>query len=145
MWVARDIDGSLQIFNQLPVREGDLGIWNVNPTAHLYNNVSFLSPEFFPSLDWEDDPIRVLISRKTNVLKKKQIDAERAVLWAARDIDDALYIYSHKPTRLRQGFWDLPDPDMNNVTNTILEVEMELLPNLKWENEPVKIELVRCG
>ena len=58
MWVARDKDGSLAVFNdpQPPTRQVCNGHeeWD----GH---NFMYIDPSLFPNLKWEDEPIEVSI------------------------------------------------------------------------------------
>jgi hypothetical protein len=55
-------------------------------------------------------------------------------IWVARDKDDKLYLYIHKPYKYKDKW--LVDTDNANY----LELENDLYPNVKWsDHEPLKI------
>ena len=59
MWVARDEDGSLWLFQTKPVRNFDN--WN---TEDFVSDFMKIDPTLFPDLKFEDEPIEVELARK---------------------------------------------------------------------------------
>lgn len=55
-------------------------------------------------------------------------------MWVARDKDGTLIMFHEKPIR-RIDYWG---PSDDNEVFTITE---GLFPNLKWEDEPLEVEL----
>lgn len=57
--------------------------------------------------------------------------------YVARDQDAGLFFYPHKPTRKARGigYW------ANQSTDKDYLIPTEMFPNLKWEDEPIKVEL----
>lgn len=66
MWVARDKDGRLQLFEGHPIKEVEKGEWNYysifsdfRPEWEHDFSVKLLNRELFPELTWDDEPIEV--------------------------------------------------------------------------------------
>lgn len=77
-------------------------------------------------------------------------------MWVARDSNGDLFLYKTKPERVytevdlfshkttpervyRRGYWEAP-VDINNDVSC--EIFNDLFPNLKWEDEPIEVELI---
>lgn len=58
MWVARDKDGTLNLYLIKPIRDVEEGIWHTDDWE--YPESEFLSIyNIFPDLKWEDEPLEV--------------------------------------------------------------------------------------
>lgn len=59
-------------------------------------------------------------------------------IWIARDADGALYLYRHKPTKLRgaKRFIDKKDPAF-----FISKLDKDLFPEVTWGNSPKKLKV----
>lgn len=60
-------------------------------------------------------------------------------MWIARDKNEGLWLYIAKPQRSEMGEWwnvSLKEYDC-------LKINGELFPELRWEDEPIEVELVR--
>ena len=59
-WVARDEDGDLRIYREIPKRSKREGMWDGN-IAQIVP-----SPLLFPDLTWESDPepVEIILKRK---------------------------------------------------------------------------------
>lgn len=90
MWVVRDKDGKLKLFNDKPVRDWSWEDWEHTekceywcrdtdkyPPVHygsltsLYDpnyQVTFLDSELFPDIEWEDEPLEVVLSKKSDAV-----------------------------------------------------------------------------
>lgn len=55
LWVARDKNGELYLYNEKPERYNDSGVWCACGICSKSDN------NLFPGLTWEDDPIEVEI------------------------------------------------------------------------------------
>jgi hypothetical protein len=55
-------------------------------------------------------------------------------LWVARDRDGLLLLYSETPKR-RDSYW--------YTQEEAFYISIDLFPNLKWEDEPMEVELVK--
>ena len=55
-------------------------------------------------------------------------------LWVARDKNGFLFAYEDKPTR-----WDILKEWL--AEKFLFSIENSFLPNLKWEDEPIEVEL----
>ena len=55
-------------------------------------------------------------------------------LWVARDKNGFLFAYEDKPTR-----WDIRKEWL--AEKFLFSIENSFLPNLKWEDEPIEVEL----
>lgn len=66
-------------------------------------------------------------------------------MWVARDKDWALALFTHKPKRNYTGQWqpityeEVPDDDFTTID--WMELNPNLFPDLKWEDEPIEVEL----
>lgn len=58
MWIARDKDNSLWLYNEKPIRNEEENDWS--PTDIV---VGALDTNMFPELRWEDEPIEVELTR----------------------------------------------------------------------------------
>lgn len=57
-------------------------------------------------------------------------------MWVARDKDGTLCVYPYaKPMRIADGWIDLYE--------RIIIIDKEKFPDLRWEDEPIEVELVR--
>ena len=63
MWVARDSDGELALFEKKPHRCNHPR-WEVESWYSLSGNFIDLDPKLFPYLTWNDEPIEVELLRK---------------------------------------------------------------------------------
>ena len=62
MYVARDKDGDLCLFNARPVKIDDRGYWQTSKTS---NDWIKLYPSLFPEVKWEDEePTEVELVKK---------------------------------------------------------------------------------
>ena len=57
-------------------------------------------------------------------------------MWIARDKDGCLYLYEHKPTKLRGADRFIDKKDRNGY---VLHIERELYPEVTFENSPVEL------
>lgn len=66
-------------------------------------------------------------------------------MWVARDKDGELYLYSDKPERYNtdEPFWGIPKSQTIEKDNEFRAFILPsvLFPDLKWENEPIEVEL----
>lgn len=53
-------------------------------------------------------------------------------MFVARDKDNSLYLYYTKPTRINEEW----------VADDGFLINSELFPELKWEDEPIEVELL---
>lgn len=67
LWVARDKDGSLYMYDGYPVR--DVDVWDVGGDQPADSAEIFA--ELFPELTWDDEPIEVNLIRAPKIIKKK--------------------------------------------------------------------------
>ena len=128
MWLARDLTRELWLYTHKPVRVDDC--WrlpNLPPDAPA-DMLSFFE-DWFPGLDWEDEPVEIEFKR----------GLQNSSLWAARDQDGEIWVYSRKPDRCTEC-WDLED---KSPEDNMAEIYMGLFPDLKWEDEPIEVEIVR--
>lgn len=63
MWVARDKDGSLWLYNEKPTREEKSSCW-INKSSITNEGIGTLQLTMFPDLKWEDEPIEIELIRK---------------------------------------------------------------------------------
>ena len=61
--------------------------------------------------------------------------------YLVRDKDDYAAIYSVKPIRGNNEWFDGNHPDNANKSTCILSFSEFMFPDLKWEDEPVKVEI----
>lgn len=62
MWIARDKDGTLILFNNKPIKDEESGIWiTINEDQSLIDQQwHIIKKEWFPEVKWEDNmPIEV--------------------------------------------------------------------------------------
>lgn len=59
-------------------------------------------------------------------------------MWVAREKSGRLFLFTNKPIRHEKcpGLWV-----NDNVITPIMEIDPSLFPNLKWEDEPLEVEL----
>ena len=63
-------------------------------------------------------------------------------MWAARDKNEELHLFLIKPERCNEeGVWDTGDWEYPESESLL--VYSDLIPNLKWEDEPVEIGIYR--
>jgi hypothetical protein len=56
-------------------------------------------------------------------------------MWVARDEDGELVLHNFYPERGVQGWWESDGDDLEIVSN--------LFPSLKWDDEPIEVEIVK--
>lgn len=66
MWIARNKDGKLQLFEGHPTKEVEKGEWNYytifsdfRPEREHWFSSKILDRGLFPNLTWEDEPVEV--------------------------------------------------------------------------------------
>lgn len=60
-------------------------------------------------------------------------------MWIARDKDDSLWLYNEKPVRNEEeNDWTISSP----TDNAVGKLYSTMFPELKWEDEPVEVDLV---
>lgn len=57
MWIARDKDNSLWLYNEKPVRNEEGNYWTISSVTD--NTVDALHSTMFPELKWEDEAMEV--------------------------------------------------------------------------------------
>jgi len=62
MWIAKDIDGSLYVYENKPERDGYL--WYVRHGTYFELHKSLISQSLCENLKWNDDPIEIEIEIK---------------------------------------------------------------------------------
>ena len=65
-------------------------------------------------------------------------------MYVARDKDGVLHVFNNQPTRQypykgsdKCGWW------FESTTYTQMPISTDLFPELRWEDEPIEVELVR--
>lgn len=59
-------------------------------------------------------------------------------MYVARDEDGSLYLYGFKPERQYNTWYDWDDGSHFNI----IELDRELFPKLKWEDDPIEVKLI---
>lgn len=61
----------------------------------------------------------------------------RIIMWVARDENTKLWLFINKPIRSKNilGYW--------GCIGECMELDSELFPDLKWEDEPIEVRLIR--
>ena len=57
-------------------------------------------------------------------------------MWIARDMNNDLYLYECKPTRMKDSFFII-----NNTLGDALVLDDRLFPEVTFENSPQEVEL----
>ena len=65
LWVARDCNGELYLYNEKPKYYNNLEVWFVGGICSKLDN------NFFPNLTWKDDPIEVELRQTITDLEAK--------------------------------------------------------------------------
>lgn len=73
---------------------------------------------------------------------EKEPDAPKIKGWVARDRNKALFFHHEKPHRYYGDTWRTdwvmhPQPELHH-----LRLLDGIMPNLKWEDEPIEVELI---
>jgi hypothetical protein len=69
LWVARDKDGALFLYEAKPIREGNNQWWSIGEGS---DELIEIDSDFLPELTWENSPQLVELSIKT--IEKKEYD-----------------------------------------------------------------------
>ena len=140
MWIARDQDGDLYLFTEKPWRENDY--W-INTVPDEEDECSYTFFEFLATnLTWEDNPVEVCFFKTLD-------NTPLPKLWAARDKDGALYLYTYEPVRRQYvGYWALSPDEIGGEAISgrpaiSTEIPKYLFPELKWDDPPITVELAR--
>lgn len=65
-------------------------------------------------------------------------------MWVARNKDERLFIFIDKPKRSKiNNWWEVDTQNTLLRDDDCLEIYGELFPNLRWEDNPIEVELVR--
>lgn len=65
-------------------------------------------------------------------------------MWVARDKDERLWLFIDKPKRSQiHGWWEVDTQNSLLRDDDCMEISGELFPEIKWEDEPIEVELVR--
>ncbi len=61
-------------------------------------------------------------------------------MWVAREKSGRLFLFESKPIKHYKciGLWV-----NNGVITPIMEIDSSLFPNLKWEDEPIEVEIIK--
>lgn len=69
-------------------------------------------------------------------------------MWIARDKDGQLHCFYYKPYRVNNSLWtcDVPGVEASwhhweMIVGYWMKLDDLLFPNLKWEDEPIEVEL----
>lgn len=62
-------------------------------------------------------------------------------MWIARDKNGDLALFNHKPIWNRTEAW-IPNLEDSEWTGSWVALDDKLFPEISWENEPVKVNLV---
>ena len=151
MWIAKDNSSEVWAYTHKPIRDGL--IWTLEDGIPLEENpemVRFFDEgtimELGLDVDWEEEPFEIEMYRSPQISKKVSIP-EMFTFWAARDLDNAMYIYTKKPVRL-DTVWNLPEPEYQIGSDLYesSEIFSRMFSDLKWEDEPIEVCIKRvCG
>lgn len=65
-------------------------------------------------------------------------------MWVARDKDGCLWLYIYKPIRSKTNYWwEVDEQNTPLDEDDCMLIDIELFPDLSWEDEPIEVELVR--
>lgn len=65
-------------------------------------------------------------------------------MWIARDKQERLWLFIDKPIRSKSKFWWEVDTQNSLLRDDdCMEIDGELFPDLKWEDKPIEVELIR--
>lgn len=73
---------------------------------------------------------------KNNTYHRKRMNEQDVYVWAARDMDDELYLYTEKPCRIKRYFGP------SDLGCWYLKIDSDYFREITWENSPVKIKLI---
>jgi hypothetical protein len=63
-------------------------------------------------------------------------------MWVARDKDGTLWLYIDRPKRARD-WWEVDTDNTLLREDDCLEINGDLYPELRWDDETIEVELVR--
>ena len=67
-------------------------------------------------------------------------------MWVARDKNGTVWLYTNKPIRSSMfSRWNVDSENSLLHTNEWMEIDRDLFPDLKWEDEPIEVELIKKG
>lgn len=65
-------------------------------------------------------------------------------MWVARDKDECLWLYIDKPKRSEtRDWWEVDTQNSLLRDDDCMEINGDLFPKIRWEDEPLEVELVR--
>lgn len=65
-------------------------------------------------------------------------------MWVARDKNGTVWLYTNKPIRSSMfSRWNVDTENSLFSTNEWMEIDGDLFPDLKWEDEPIEVELIK--
>ena len=94
-----------------------------------------IRPQLYPEYDM-DDLANAFEAGAQFALGKQEKDADAVIQgWVARDMNDNLYVYCHKPKRnLMECLWE------GEIVN--IPIYNDTFPELTWESEPQECEII---
>lgn len=63
----------------------------------------------------------------------------KKIMWVARDNNKLLFLYRDKPIKVQSGGYHR---SISRISGDCWEINSELFPNLKFEDEPLEVGLV---
>ena len=65
-------------------------------------------------------------------------------MWIARDKYEGLWLFIEKPIRSASEFWWEVDTKNSILReDDYMEIDGDLFPDLRWEDEPIEVELIK--
>lgn len=65
-------------------------------------------------------------------------------MYVARDKNKCLWLFIDKPKREQtNGWWEVDTQNSLLRDDDWMEIDGDLFPDLRWEDEPLEVELVR--
>lgn len=74
IWIAKDEDGSVWMFENKPVRNRGSRVWD--PSEGDYIELLFDDHIWFPELQWEDEPLELTVKQGNMSPHEKAINNE---------------------------------------------------------------------
>lgn len=63
-------------------------------------------------------------------------------MWIARDKDGTMWLYIDEPVRSLNS-WEVDTEKSLLRADDCMEIDGDLFPDIKWEDEPIEVELIK--
>ena len=106
----------------------------------------------YRAVDYECGRLNIILSDEDKKLYRETLecldilidDMKQPSMWVARDKDGTLWLYIDEPRRSSIfSKWEVDTEKSLLRSDDCMEIDGDLFPELKWEDEPIQIKLIK--